>query len=105
MLNSPGDDSVAHYTYAVSVGDHHGPLEEARLLDPGRTGHLTVAVLGEPAGKRVAQHGGRTARQHRCNAGPDRSFAHHELAAARDERRMADQHAVDIGYRVERAWR
>ena len=39
---------VAHDADAVRVRDHHGPLEEARLLDPGGAGHLPVAVERVP---------------------------------------------------------
>src|SRR5205823_9515882 len=68
-------------------------------------GHLAVAVLGVPAGEREALHGGKSTRQHGRHTGADRSLADDELAAARDESRMADEHAVDVGDRIERARR
>src|SRR5580700_2717105 len=47
-LGSPLDECVANNAYAVGVGDHHGSVEEAGLLDPGGAGHFAIAVLGKP---------------------------------------------------------
>ena len=51
MFDLPGDDGVADYADAVRVGDHHGSVEEAGVVDPGGAGHFAVAVEGEPGGE------------------------------------------------------
>ena len=51
MFQTPGDHRITNDADAVRIRDHHGALEKTRLFDPGRAGHLAVAVLGEPSGK------------------------------------------------------
>ena len=91
-------DRVAHHADAVGVGDHHRPFEEARLLDPGRAGHLAVAVQREPARRTTGSAiESLAARQDRGDAGAHRALADLQLALARDERRVADLDAGDVG--------
>ena len=97
----PLNDRVAHDADAVRVGDRDRPLEQAALLDPGRAGHLAVAVQREPGG----EHGivvGPAARMDDRDAGANRTLADDELAAAGDQRRVSDLHPGDVGDRVER---
>ena len=60
-----------------------GSFEETGLLDPGGTGHLAVAVLGEPAGEGEALDRVKAARQDRRDAGAHRALANHKLARSR----------------------
>ena len=56
-------------------------LREAGFFDPGRAGHLAVAVEAEPAG--VDRIGAlRSARQDDGHAGADRAFADLQRAVA-----------------------
>ena len=51
MLGGPLDRRVAHDADAMRIGDEYRTLEKARFLDPGRAGHLAVAVQRKPAGE------------------------------------------------------
>src|SRR5690606_24936501 len=89
-------DRVAHDADAVRVGDRDRTLEKTALLDPRRAGHLAVAVQREPPGEdRIGIR--LSARVDDGDAGADGAPSHHELAFARDERRVADLDARDIG--------
>jgi hypothetical protein len=84
----------------VRVGDHDRTFDEAGLLDPGRAGHLAVAVERVPA----AEHRGiqLAARQDGGHAGAHRTLAHLEPACAGDQGGEADRHPGDIGNGIER---
>ena len=102
-LHVPLDDRVAHDADAVRVGDENRGAQEARFLDPGRAGHLAVAVEGVPPREHtVAERA--ALRQDGGDAGAHRSLAAHQRALAGDERRVADLDAGDIGDRVEGSW-
>src|SRR2546427_6968053 len=95
---------VPHHAHRVRVRDHHGAPQEARFLEPGGTGHFAVAVEREPAREdRIAR--ALAARQDGGDAGTNRSLPDHQLAASRDERRVSDLDAGDVGDGVERARR
>jgi hypothetical protein len=100
----PPEHRVPHDAHAVRVRDRDRPLEDARLLQPGRPGHLAVAVEREPG----AEHGVRAplpAREHGGHAGAHRPAADHQPAAPADERRVPHLDAGHVGDRVERAGR
>ena len=101
VLHAPGDRRLVHGADAVRVGEHHRPLEQAALLDPGAAGHLARAVQHEAAGERGRRDRVAPARQDRGHAG-----AH--LAPVReilDQRALADRHAGDVGDGIERPGR
>ncbi len=52
--HAPGDGGIAHDTDAVRVREQHRSLELAGFLEPGRAGHLAVAVEREPAAEHRA---------------------------------------------------
>ncbi len=86
----------------MRVGDHHRPVEKARILEPGGAGHLAIAVEREPSGEdgivvcfAAGKNGG--------DSGAHRAFADYELALARDERGVSDFNAFDVGDGVVRA--
>ena len=95
----PGDDGVADDADAVRVGDHHGSVEEAGIVDPGGAGHFAVAVEGEPGGEDGVVTG-LAAGMDGGDAGADGTFADYEFAAAGDERGVADFDALDVCDRV-----
>jgi hypothetical protein len=95
-LDLPGDDGIANDADAVGVGDHDGSVEESGVVNPGGAGHLAVAVEGEPGGEDGVV-GSFSARMDGSDAGADRAFADHELAAARDERGVADFDSFNVG--------
>ncbi len=100
----PADDRVAHDAHAVGVRDGDRPLEQTAFLHPGRPGHLAVAVQREPG--REHRIGIRLApRMHDGDAGAHGALPLHQPPAARDERRVPDLHAGDIGDGVEGARR
>ena len=49
LAHAPGDDGVTYDTDAVRVREHDGSLQSAAFVDPGRAGHLAIAVQREPA--------------------------------------------------------
>ena len=49
VFQSPGDNGIAHHAHAMRVRDHHRALEKARVLKPGRAGHLAIAIQGKPS--------------------------------------------------------
>ena len=95
-----GDHRIADHANAVRVGQHDRPLELARFVDPGRAGHLAVAVEGEPAGEDRAVGAGLAARQDRGDPGA------HLVAVGQvlDQGDLANGDASDVGDRIERAW-
>jgi hypothetical protein len=102
--HQPLDHRVAHHAHGMRVGDQHRTPQKPGLLDPGRAGHLAVAVQGEPARHhRIA--GGAAARQDRRDPGAHRSLPHDQGAVPSDERHLSHQNARDVGDRVERAGR
>ena len=82
VFDFPGDDGVAYYADAMRVGDHHGTVEEAGIVDPGGAGHFAVAVEGEPGGE-DGVIAGFAARMNRGDAGADGAFADFEFAVRR----------------------
>src|SRR5579862_98139 len=101
-LYFPGDDSVADHTNAVSVGDHNGTVQKARVLEPCCAGHFSVSVKREPCAKdgviRVF-----SARMNCGDASSDRALADDQFAAARNQRRVPHFDTLDVGDRVVRA--
>jgi hypothetical protein len=91
---APLDDRVPHHTHAVGVGDDDRVEQQAVVVDPGRAGHLAVAVQVEPAGEHRREVAG-AARKHRGDPGPD--------VAPPDQGGVADRHAGDVGNGVERS--
>ena len=103
LLHVPLVRRVPDDPHAVRAGDHHGPDQEAGLLDKGRAGQLTETVEREPAGEDGSVR--RPApRQNRRNARADRSLARPQLALPRDQGDLADLHAGNIRDRVEGTW-
>ena len=101
LRDLPLDDRVAHDADAVRVGDRDRTFEQPALLDPGRAGHLAVAVEREPRGEhRIGV--GLAARMHDGHAGAHRALADDQLAAAGDQRGVADLDAGHVGDRIER---
>ncbi len=93
--HSPRDHRVAGDADAVGVGDHHWTLEEPRLVDPGRAGHLAVAVEREPAREHRVGQGALAAREDGGDPGAHR--------VALDQSGVADGDSCDIGDRIERS--
>ncbi len=83
VRHPPLYDGIAHDADAVRIGDHHGPVEKARLLDPGGAGHLAIAVLREPGGEDRIGDRVRTARQDGRDAGAHGPAPDFQLARAR----------------------
>src|SRR5258708_24302 len=82
-LDLPGDDCVSNHSDAVRVGDHHGTIEKSGVVDPGRAGHLSIAVECEPGG----EHGvvaGFAARMNGCDSGANGTFANLKFAIPGD---------------------
>ena len=96
---------VVHRADAVRVRDHDGPLEEARLLDPGRPRHLAGAVQREPAGEDGVVVRRLAARHDRGDARAHGALADLELARAADDRAVPDRHPAHVGDGVDRARR
>ena len=102
LRDFPLDDRVADDADAVRVGDRDRTFEQPALLHPRRPGHLAVAVEREPRGEhRIGV--GLAARVHDGDAGAHRALADDELAAAGDQRGVADLDAGNVGDGVERA--
>ena len=81
-----------------------GPSMKPAFLDPGRAGHLAVAVLREPAGEhRIVRR--LAARKDHGHAGPHRTLAHLERALTANDRGHADLDAAHVGDGVERTRR
>jgi hypothetical protein len=83
----------------MRVRDRDRPLENPRFLQPRRPSHLAVAIEREPRAEdririRLAP------RMNHSHPGAHRPFADDELPAARDECRVSDLDAGDIGDRV-----
>ena len=92
LLDLEGDECVADHAHAVGVGDRHGGVQQADLLEPGQAGHLAVAV--EPVVGRIdgiAPHVA-VVRHHDRDAG-----AH---VVALDHGAVADPDAGHVGDRV-----
>ena len=95
MLYLPGDDRVADHADAVRVGDHHGAVEKAGVVDPGGAGHFAVAVEGEPGGENGVVTGFAAGMD--CgDSGADGAFANYEFALAGDERGVADFDSFNV---------
>ena len=100
LAHEPFDHGIADDADAVRVGDHHGPGKKARLLEPGGTGHLAVAVEREPSAKNgIAVRG--AAREDGGDAGAHRTAPDDQLAIARDDRAVPDGDTGDVGDGVE----
>src|SRR6185503_1931464 len=100
-LDRPLDRRVADDADAVRVGDEDRPLEKPGLFDPGRAGHLAVAVHREPAGEHLILRR-LAARQDGGDAGTNRPAPDLQRPVAGDERGDADLDAGNVGNRVER---
>src|SRR5262249_52520647 len=48
LVHLPGNNRVADDADAMGIGDQNGAFEETGLFDPGRAGHLAVAIQGKP---------------------------------------------------------
>jgi hypothetical protein len=103
-LHLPLKNRVAYDANAVRIRDGHGTLEESRLLQPCRAGHLAVAIQREPR----TEHGigvVLATRMDDGDASSHRSLSNDETTAARDERRLTDLHAGNVRDGVERTSR
>ncbi len=96
VFELPGNDGVAHDADAVRVGDHHGAVEEAGIVDPRGAGHFTITVKRKPGGEDGVV-GSFSARMDGGHAGTHRSLADYEFAFAGDERGVSDFDALDVG--------
>ena len=101
LLHPPLDYRIAHHSYTVGVGDHHRPFEEARLLDPGRSGHLTVAVKRVPSGEHWIVEAIFAAGKNGCHSGSHRTFADLQLARPGDQGGETHLDTGNIGDGVE----
>ena len=105
VRDAPGDDRIAHHADAVGVGDHHRAFEE-----PDSSTQVVPVIsplpfsANQPA-KEKRWMESRPARQDRGDPGAHRPLADHQLAAAGDERRVADEDAGDVGDGIQRAGR
>jgi hypothetical protein len=82
---------------AMGVGDADRAVEMPCVVDPMHAGHLAIAVQGMkacPDGPHLLRM---AARQDCRDTRPDRPFADLERAMTFDDRRKADQDALDIG--------
>src|SRR5580704_3574374 len=96
VLDLPRDDGVADDADAMSVRDHDRTVEKTGVFNPGSAGHLAVAIEREPGGEDGVV-AGFSAGMDGGDAGADGSGADYELAAAGDERGMADLDALHVG--------
>ena len=51
VANLPVDRGIANHADAMGVREEDRALEESGLADPGRAGHLAVAVQRKPGGE------------------------------------------------------
>ena len=96
-IAQPLDHRIAHDADTVGIGHHHGPGQQARLVNPGGAGHFTVAVQPEPTGQRRIGVGTEAARQDCGDAGADRALALLQWRLAGNQRRVAHQDPGDVG--------
>ena len=100
-----GHQRVAHHPDAVRVGEADRGRQHPRFADPFEPGHLAVAVEGVAPREDRLFPGIAIVRDHDGDAGPDRSLADLQRPISRDERRVADANARDVGDGVQRAGR
>ena len=96
------DQRVAHHPDAVRVRDADRPAQHPGLPDPLEPGELAVAVEPMRPGEDRLGPDVAVVRDDGGDAGADRSRARPQRAVARDERRVPDADAGDVGDRVER---
>ena len=90
----------------MGICDHNRTIEEAGFLYPRSAGHFTVAIPERPpAGEYGIAHGIFAAGEDGGDAGADWAFANLQFSFARDEGRVADGDAGNVGDGVERAGR
>src|SRR5258708_31955832 len=105
VRDTPLNDSVANDADAVRVGDHYRTFEEARLFDPGRAGHFTIAVERPPAGENGIVHRVFSAREHGGHSRSNRPLAYLKFSFALIKRGVADGDAGNVGDSDEHAAR
>ena len=97
------DQGVAHHPDAVGVRDPDRPAKHPGLPDPLEPGELAIAVEPMRPGEDRLVPDVAVVRHDRGDAGPDRSRARLQRAVARDQGRVADADAADIGDGIERS--
>ena len=98
LANAPLDRRLMDRADAVGVGQHDRAFQLSAFLEPGRAGHLTAAIEGEPGAEDRAHEGLPPPRQDRGHAGPGCAA----IVEVLDHGRVADSDAGNVGDRVER---
>src|ERR1700761_3676640 len=102
MLDFPSNDCIANNADAMSIRDHHRPVEKSGIFDPSCSGHFAIAVEAEPSGEDGVV-GIFSPRQNGGYAGANRPHPDLQRALPRNQGSMADFHALDVGDSVQRA--
>ena len=86
--------------HAVRIRNADRPLQQPRLFQPCRTGHLAIAVQAEPSGVDVVGVL-LSARKNHGDAGSHRAIAHLQRAVSANQRGCTDLDSRNIRDRIE----
>ena len=101
-LDVPFNYSVSHHSDAVGVRNQNRSAQATRLFEPGRSGHLPVAVHAVPrseypTAKLFAL------RQNCGNPRSDGPLTDHQFPITRDQSCVTDRHALHIRDAIQRS--
>src|SRR5215831_19055391 len=96
VLDLPGDHGIPNNPYTVSIGDEHGPVEEAGVIHPCGASHLAVSIECEPGGKNCVI-GILATWMNGRDSGAYGALADHQLAVAGNQSRVSHFHTFDVG--------
>src|SRR6266700_3740583 len=96
MFDLPCNHCVAHHPDAMCIRDHYWPIEETRVIDPGRARHFAIAVQSKPSRENCII-AGLTTRMDGRDTGPYGTFANLQLTLSGDESSVANLDSANVG--------